>query len=131
MLSSSHIVFHLTVKLFMPFTLALFCLPHPSTDSPLPTCGTKKNHFSLFKKRRPMVQQRNSLNPWVFYCAQRGTVCCLSLSRGWRQRTPPGERQLTVSSCIPSGWEVCAQICFLPARFHIYCCQEDTLSAPE
>lgn len=64
----------------MPFTCALFCLPHPSTDLPLPTCGTK-NGFSLFKKHRPVVQLQNLLKPRVVYCAQRGSECGLSL---WR-----------------------------------------------
>lgn len=65
----------------MPFTRALFCLPHPSTDLPLPTCRTKNHFSSLFKKRRPVVQQHNSLKTWVFYCTQRGMLCCLSLQR--------------------------------------------------
>lgn len=77
-LFSSHIVFNSALKVFMPFTCALFCLPQPSTDLPLPTCGTK-NDFSLCKKRRPVVQLHNSLKPWVVYCTQRRPVCVLSL----------------------------------------------------
>lgn len=77
----------------MPFTRALLCLPHPSADLPLRTCGTK-NRFFLFQKRGPAVQQHNSLKPWVFWCC---------LSRGWRQHVPPGDGQLAVSSPVPSA----------------------------
>ena len=99
----------------MPFTCALFCFPTPLYWLAITRLWNRKITSLLCLKSVGLwYNSITHLSPGYF-TAPRGAQCGVCLSRGWRQYIPPGERQLTVSSCVvPSGWKVCAQICFIP-----------------